>query len=497
MKTLRAKAIEAIENMTEEYLTSIIVRSHDTNSHLWVEVLPDGTVKEAEEADNNSAHYISYPDKEVASVYDIHQESAEDCNCDVCVAYTHFGEMDKDEFIERYSEEEWEYINETDYEDAVIEQAHDSDIYEDDIRDEMLEAVESIPFGYFDDEEHKVEDVELTKGNGCDTLTWTLDGKPQSCTGEFFVDDDNILHHTAIAANGDEVEITLSYGKPSKPSWSSLSEDEKGLMMKQCEEAGYSRSASGLETAEELADNLLAGVQEDPDWFDFSVSDDEKADFREFATEYYKTISTMEELAEYINEADEWPADVEDIIEANGWVSDTGSEWGVCHDDNQKVVLNERGEAEVLDTGHYAICMAVGDRQTYVATPADIEQGGSVDPDENYWFNTREEAEKTVGELAEYCNTKGYKNVQLFIEGLDTEDNEAEVVSCELRPSKAMLATIARLEKKYGELEKDFFVEAIESNRVGGGFYDGCTLTDKRIQSLNIVVAHDGSYYKH
>ena len=60
--------------------------------------------------------------------------------------------------------------------------------------------------------DHKVEDVELMKaGYGHDTLTWVLDGEEQSCTGEFYVDKEGMLHHTAIAANGDEVEITIKY----------------------------------------------------------------------------------------------------------------------------------------------------------------------------------------------------------------------------------------------------------------------------------------------
>lgn len=66
-----------------------------------------------------------------------------------------------------------------------------------------------------------------------------------------------------------------------------------------------------------------------------------------------------------------------------------------------------------------------------------------------------------------------------------------------MKPSKKMEATIERLEKKYGKLNRDYFVEPIEANRVGRGFYDGCTLTCDIIQSLNIVVAHDGTWYKH
>jgi len=60
-------------------------------------------------------------------------------------------------------------------------------------------------------------------------------------------------------------------------------------------------------------------------------------------------VETLEELAEYYNDSDDYPLDLEDIIERNGWVSDTGTEFGICHDDTRRVVVNERGIAEVLD----------------------------------------------------------------------------------------------------------------------------------------------------
>lgn len=52
------------------------------------------------------------------------------------------------------------------------------------------------------------------------------------------------------------------------------------------------------------------------------------------------------------------------------------------------------------------------------------------------------------------------------------------------------------MEKKWGKLNKDYFVETIESNRVGRGFYDGCTLTCDILKNLHIVVAHDGTWYQ-
>lgn len=68
------------------------------------------------------------------------------------------------------------------------------------------------PF-YVEEIEAKVEDVDLMKGNynTGDTLTWTYKGKEYSCTGEFYVDKDNNLHHTFIAPTGEEIEIVTPY----------------------------------------------------------------------------------------------------------------------------------------------------------------------------------------------------------------------------------------------------------------------------------------------
>lgn len=62
-----------------------------------------------------------------------------------------------------------------------------------------------------------------------------------------------------------------------------------------------------------------------------------------------------------------------------------------------------------------------------------------------------------------------------------------------LKASKKMQNSIARVEKIFGEMEKDYFVEHDEENRVGHGFYDGCQLTSHILQNISIVVAHDGT----
>lgn len=60
-------------------------------------------------------------------------------------------------------------------------------------------------------------------------------------------------------------------------------------------------------------------------------------------------IKTMEQLCEYINAHDEWKMEVHDIIAANGWEDLTGTEWGVCKDNNgNRVMFNSFGRAEVF-----------------------------------------------------------------------------------------------------------------------------------------------------
>ena len=93
-----------------------------------------------------------------------------------------------------------------------------------------------------------------------------------------------------------------------------------------------------------------------------------------------------------------------------------------------------------------------------------------------------------------YLCTRNIKTIT--ISALDITVKSGTMTTTNLKSSKKMEATITRMEKKYGKLNRNYFVEAIESNRVGRGFYDGCTLTCDILKSLNIVVAHDGSYYK-
>lgn len=93
-----------------------------------------------------------------------------------------------------------------------------------------------------------------------------------------------------------------------------------------------------------------------------------------------KTINfiKMQDLADYINAADEWPADVEDIIEANGWVSDTGEIYGVCHNDKEKVIMDGDGKAIVTS------CEPEPEEPTYDVFFNDNEKSNNLGLDLTY-----------------------------------------------------------------------------------------------------------------
>lgn len=94
-------------------------------------------------------------------------------------------------------------------------------------------------------------------------------------------------------------------------------------------------------------------VAEDPACEDTYDKDCATCEFYEVALNYASRhrlyVTTLPELADYINSCAEWPADVEDIIDRLDAVNDCGEKHGVCHDDNQKVVINDEGMADVID----------------------------------------------------------------------------------------------------------------------------------------------------
>lgn len=150
--TLREQAIQAVKDIDYEALKDMLVRSHTCTTHQWMEVHPDGTISETEEADNNTRHYISYPDKEVANIYNISDANC-GCNCDICTLYNHFESLTKEEFLDIHNEDDLEYCKDYTREQAIYDVCTDNGACPEDIREWMLYVIEEIEYGYFDDEQ--------------------------------------------------------------------------------------------------------------------------------------------------------------------------------------------------------------------------------------------------------------------------------------------------------------------------------------------------------
>ena len=59
-----------------------------------------------------------------------------------------------------------------------------------------------------------------------------------------------------------------------------------------------------------------------------------------------KNKMTLEEFAAFINAADEWKLEFDDIIFANDW-TEIFDEWHVCHDGKNIIYFDDNGQAKV------------------------------------------------------------------------------------------------------------------------------------------------------
>lgn len=58
---------------------------------------------------------------------------------------------------------------------------------------------------------------------------------------------------------------------------------------------------------------------------------------------------SMQDIADYYNECDVLNVDeLQNMIKANGWIDDCASTWGICHNDKEKVIVNDEGIAVVI-----------------------------------------------------------------------------------------------------------------------------------------------------
>lgn len=150
METIREQVKREIENYKYESLVRFLVKQHTSCTHQWLQVYPDGKICETEEADDYTSHYISYPDKEVACLYDIALSNACYCDCDTCKQYSDIDELDKEDFVYTWGEDIYEYCLHEPFEQGLIDECPAG--WHLDMIKEMLETLNDIPYGYFDDE---------------------------------------------------------------------------------------------------------------------------------------------------------------------------------------------------------------------------------------------------------------------------------------------------------------------------------------------------------
>ena len=76
-----------------------------------------------------------------------------------------------------------------------------------------------------------------------------------------------------------------------------------------------------------------------------------EVDLNEWASEYCDTscIYTMDDLMDYINSHDEWEAKAGDVINDNGWVDETGEDYGICSDGKKRLYFRCDGDDLVAD----------------------------------------------------------------------------------------------------------------------------------------------------
>lgn len=62
-----------------------------------------------------------------------------------------------------------------------------------------------------------------------------------------------------------------------------------------------------------------------------------------------KGIKTLGQLQEFINQNEDWMLETNDVIEANGWVDETGTPFGICNDGKQRLLFNDDMKAVVVE----------------------------------------------------------------------------------------------------------------------------------------------------
>ncbi len=60
--------------------------------------------------------------------------------------------------------------------------------------------------------------------------------------------------------------------------------------------------------------------------------------------------TTMQDISNYYNESEDVNTyKLEGMIEEAGFISDCDTEWGICHNDTEKVIIDDNGKAIVTN----------------------------------------------------------------------------------------------------------------------------------------------------
>ena len=141
--TCRETAIEFIKNLSTSKINEWTVLSHTSCCCLEIEVSSDGKVYEGEYPNKYDHQYRG----SITSVYTV-KSDGNGCNCDVCCMYHHFEEMTKDEFIETYSQDDYDYCTGNTLEEAILDYVE----CDTDIRDYIIDGIKGLEYGFFEDE---------------------------------------------------------------------------------------------------------------------------------------------------------------------------------------------------------------------------------------------------------------------------------------------------------------------------------------------------------
>ena len=83
--------------------------------------------------------------------------------------------------------------------------------------------------------------------------------------------------------------------------------------------------------------------------YESELTNEQLNELKEYLNKYYNynPLDTLEALADFINEKDDYPVDaVENAIKRNKWATDD-EDTHICNDGSEVLLFNDNGEAEV------------------------------------------------------------------------------------------------------------------------------------------------------